>query len=128
MKMRFVLVPIALLFAAGSVVATEQVKPVSISATENTTESVVPELSKIVVLCATEDEKKFEKEWGKYVAHNDLKGAKLQETITWVSDEAAIQRHRNKRKDGDESNDEAWKAERQRMMSEIAERAMNPLR
>ncbi len=128
MKMRFVLVPIALLFAAGLVVATEKNKPVNISATENTTESVVPELSKIVVLCATEDEKKFEKEWSKYVAHNDLKGAKLQETIAWVSDEAAIQRHRNKRVHGDESNDEAWKAERQRMMSEIAERAMNPLR
>ncbi len=126
--MRFVLVPIALLFAAGLVVATEKNKPVNISATENTTESVVPELSKIVVLCATEDEKKFEKEWSKYVAHNDLKGTKLQETIAWVSDEAAIQRHRNKRMHGDESNDDAWKAERQRMMSEIAERAMNPLR
>ena len=128
MKTRLILVPIALLFAAGFVVATESIKPAHISAGENTTESVVPELSEIVVLCATEKEEKFKKEWGKYVAHNDLRGAKLQETITWVSDEAAIQRHKSKRVQGDESNDEAWKAERQKMMSEIAERAMNPLR
>jgi len=128
MKTRFMLVPIALLFAAGSVVATEKIKPVSISATENTTESVVPELSKIVVLCANDEEEKFKKEWGKYVAQNDLKGAELKETISWVSDEAAIQRHKNKRMHGDESNDEAWKAERQELMSEIAERALNPLR
>lgn len=128
MKTRFILVPMALLFATGLVAATEKIKPASISAGKNTTESVVPELSEIVVLCATDKEEKFKKEWGKYVAQNDLKGAELQETISWVSDEAAIQRHKNKRMYGDESNDEAWKAERQRMMSEIAERALNPLR
>jgi hypothetical protein len=128
MKTRFISISMALLFASGVVVATEKIKPVSISAGENTTESVVPELSEIVVLCAKDEEAKFKKEWGKYVAQNDLKGAELQKTITWVSDEAAIQRHKNKRMHGDESNDAAWKAERQKMMSEIAERAMNPLR
>ena len=128
MKTRFILVPMALLFATGLVVATEKINPVGVSAGESATESVVPELSEIVVLCATDKEKKFEKEWGKYVAHNDLKGAELQETITWVSDEAVIQRHKNKRMHGDESNDEAWKAERQKLMSDIAERALNPLR
>ena len=128
MKTRFILVPMALLFATGLVVATEKIKPVHISAGENNTESVVPELSEIVVLCAKDEEAKFKKEWGKYVAHNDLKGAELQETISWVSDEAAIQRHKNKRMHGDESNDKAWKAERQKLMSEIAERALNPLR
>ena len=128
MKTRFILVPMALLFATSLVVAGEKNKSVRISASENTTESVVPELSEIVVLCAKDEEAKFKKEWGKYVAHNDLKGAELQETITWVSDEAVIQRHKNKRMHGDESNDEAWKAERQKLMSEIAERALNPLR
>ena len=128
MKTRFILVPMALLFATGLVVATEKIKPAGISAGESTTESVVPELSEIVVLCAKDEEAKFKKEWGKYVAHNDLKGAELQETISWVSDEAVIQRHKNKRMHGDESNDEAWKAERQKLMSEIAERALNPLR
>jgi hypothetical protein len=128
MKTRFIFVPIALFLATSLVVAGEKNKSVRISAGESTTESVVPELSKIVVLCATDEEEKFEKEWSKYVAQNDLKGAELQNTITWVSNEAAIQRHKNKRMHGNESNDKAWKAERQRMMSEIAERAMNPLR
>ena len=128
MKTRFILVTIALILVAGLVVAAEKSKPDRISAGEAATESAVPELSKIVVLCATDEEEKFEKEWSKYVAQNDLKGADLQKTITWVSDEAAIQRHKNKRMHGDESNDKAWIAERQRMMSEIAERALNPLR
>jgi ribonucleotide reductase beta subunit family protein with ferritin-like domain len=128
MKKRFILVTIALILVAGLVVAGEKNKPDRISAGENTTESAVPELSKIVVLCATDEKEKFEKEWGKYVAQNDLKGAELQETITWVSDEAAMQRKQNKRMRGDESNDQAWKAERQKLMSEIARRALNPLR
>ncbi len=92
MKTRLILVIIAFIFVAGSANAGDKNKAVSISAGENTAESVVPELSKIVVLCATEKEKQFKKEWSNYVAYNDLKGDKLQETITWVSDEAATQR------------------------------------
>jgi hypothetical protein len=128
MKTRFILVTIALLLVAGPVVAAEKSKPDRISAGENATESAVPELSKIVVLCATDEEEKFVKEWGKYVAQNDLEGAELQETITWVSNEAAMQRKENRRMHGDESNDKNWKAERQKLMSEIARRALNPLR
>ena len=128
MKTRFILVTIALVFVAGFVVAAEKSKPVRASAGENTTETAVPELSKIVVLCAADEEEKFAKEWSKYVAQNDLKGAELQKTINWVSDEAAMQRNQNMRVSDDESNDKAWKAERQKMMSEIARRAMNPLR
>jgi TolA-binding protein len=128
MKKRFILVTIALILVAGFVVAAEKNKPVRALASENTAETAVPELSKIVVLCATEEEEKFEKEWSKYVAQNDLKGAELQKTITWVSDEAAMQRQQNMRVNDDESDDKAWKAERQKMMSEIARRAMNPLR
>ena len=128
MKKRFLLVTVALILVAGFVVAAEKNKPVHASAGENATETSVPELSKIVVLCATDEEEKFEKEWSKYVAQNDLKGAELQKTITWVSDEAAMQRKQNMRVNDGKSNDKAWKAERQKMMSEIARRAMNPLR
>ena len=128
MKTRFILVTIALILIAGFVVAAETSKPVRISAGENTTESVVPELAEIVVLCAMDEEEKFEKAWSKYVAQNDLKGTELQKTINWVSDEAAIQRKENKGMYGDESKDKAWKAERQKLMSELARRAMNPLR
>ena len=128
MKIRFILVVIALILVAGFVVAGEKNKPAQISAGENTTESVVPELSKIVVLCATDEKEKFEKEWSKYVAQNKLEGADLQKTISWVSDEAAMHRKKNKHMHDDENNDQAWKEERQKLMSEIARRALNPLR
>jgi len=128
MKMRFFIVTITLILVTGFVVAAEENKPAGISPSDNSSESAVPELSKIVVLCAADENDKFEKEWGKYVAHNNLKGTELQKTINWVSDEAAIHRRKNKHINGDESNDEAWKAERQKLMSEIARRAMNPLR
>jgi hypothetical protein len=128
MKMRFILVTIALILVAGFVVAGEKTRPAQIAVGDNNTESGAPELSKIVVLCATDEKEKFEKEWSKYVAQNDLEGAELQKTISWVSDEAAMQRKKNNHIQGDESNDEAWKAERQKLMSEIARRALNPLR
>ena len=124
MKTRLILVTIAFIFVADSAISAEKNKAVSISAGENTAESVVPELSEIVVLCATEKEKQFKKEWSRYVAHNDLKGNKLQETITWVSDEAASQRKHTKRMLGEENDEEAWKAEREKLMKEIARQAM----
>jgi len=128
MKMRFMLVPIALILVSGLVVAGEKNKPAQISTGEYTTESGVPELSKIVVLCATDEKEKFEKEWSKYVAQNALEGAELQKTISWVSDEAAMQRKKDMHMQGDESSDKAWKEERQKLMSEIARRVLNPLR
>ncbi len=124
MKTRLILVIIAFIFVAGSANAGDKNKAVSISAGENTAESVVPELSKIVVLCATEKEKQFKKEWSNYVAYNDLKGDKLQETITWVSDEAATQRKHTKRMLGEENDEEVWKAEREKLMNELARQAM----
>jgi hypothetical protein len=124
MKTRFILVIIALILLVGVTVASEKSMTLSVSSGESTTESVVPELSEIVVLCATEKEKKFKKEWSNYVAYNDLKGDKLQETITWVSDEAASQRKHTKRMLGEESDDEAWKAEREKLMNDIARQAM----
>jgi hypothetical protein len=124
MKTRFILMTIALFLVSGSIVAGEKSKPDRISSGESTTESVVPELADIVVLCATEEEEKFEKEWSRYVAQYDLKGVELQKTIIWVSDEAAIQRKKNRHRNGNESDDKAWKAERKNLMEELARRAM----
>ena len=121
--MRFVLVTIALFFASDSIAVEEKIKSARISSDENTTESVAPELANIVVLCAEEEEKRFEKEWSRYVAHKDLKGAELQKTINWVSDEAVVQRKKNRQKNGGDSDDKAWKEERQKLMDELARRA-----
>jgi hypothetical protein len=104
-------------------VAKEKSKPFYISSAENATESAAPELSEIVDLCAKDEEKKFGKEWSKYVIENDLKGTELKETIDWVSDEAANKRKNNKRINGKESDSEDWKEERQKLMNELARRA-----
>ncbi len=124
MKTRFIKVTIALIFVLGSAVAVENSRAGSLVAVENTRDSVVAELSEIVVLCATEKEKKFKKEWSRYVAHNDLKGASLQETISWVSDEAAMQRKHTVHSDSEENDDEVWKAEQEELMNELARQAM----
>ena len=123
MKMRYIAVTIVLIFVVGFVEAIEKTKPVYISSGGNTTESAEPELSKIVDLCAKDEEKKFEKEWSKYVIENDLKGTELQETINWVSDKAAIQRKNNKRMNGNESDSEVWEEERRKLMNALAQRA-----
>ena len=89
-----------------------------------TTDSTMPELSEIVVLCATDEKKKFEKEWGKYVAKNELKGEQLEKTIREVSDRAEA--YREKEFAGKEKN-AAWKEERRRLMSEVAEKVLAPI-
>ena len=122
MRTRFKFVAITLILVAGFVVAVEKSKPVLASTGDSTTESGVSELSEIAVLCATDENEKFEKEWGKYVTQNDLKGTELHETINWVSNEAVIERKKHRRTCGDECNDQAWKAERQKLMNEIARR------
>jgi hypothetical protein len=123
MKMRYIAVTSVLILVIGLVVAKEKSKPVYMASLENTTQSAGPELSEIVDLCAKDEEKKFEKEWSKYVIENDLKGTELQETIDWVSDEAANQRKNNKQINGKESDSEDWKEERQKLMNELARRA-----
>ncbi len=120
MKMRYIAVTSVLILVIGFVVAKEKTKPVYISLAENTTESARSELSEIVDLCAKDKENKFKNEWSKYVIENDLKGKELQETIHWISDEAAIQRKNNKQMNGKESDSEAWKKERRKLMNELA--------
>lgn len=99
----------------------------SLKAKTATRDSVAPELSKIVVLCANEQEEQFEKEWKQYVDEHELKGPELSETIAWVSKEAASQR----KKDGriaSEKDEEAWARKRSEFMRQVADRALNPAR
>jgi hypothetical protein len=123
MKTCFILVTIALILVASPIVAEEKNKLDRTPPGNSATESAVPELANIVDLCAKDEEEKFKKEWSKYVSQNDLKGAELKKTISWVSDEAIIQRKKNKHMIGDESDDEAWKAERKKLMEELARQA-----
>ena len=108
----------------------------SIAAPTEPVESVVPELAKIVVLCAQEEKKEFEREWGKYVKHHDLKGRDLQKAIKDVSDRAAT--HRDKEwgestasmnkmaASKHEAKEAKWKAERQKIMNEVARQIFEP--
>lgn len=99
-----------------------------VSSKANTADSVQPELSKIVVLCASEQEEQFEKEWRQYVNKKGLKGAELKETIAWVSEEAAAQRKKERATSEPEAADEEWIEKRRQLMTEVAERALNPAR
>jgi hypothetical protein len=126
MKSRFMLVTIALILFTSLIVAAETNKPGRVSANKNTTESVTPELTKIVVLCAADEKEKFEEAWRKYVSQNGLKGAKLKRTINWVGEEATIQRKKNRQMTGEEIDDQAWKAERKKLMDELARQVMLP--
>jgi hypothetical protein len=89
-------------------------------------ESVVPELAKIVVLCAKEEEEKFKAEWSKYVKHHDLKGRELQKTIHEVSESAAAQRNAERISAANPSDEEKWKAERRNFMNEVAREIFGP--
>lgn len=91
-------------------------------------ESVQPELSKIVVLCATEQEEQFEKEWSQYVSKKKLHGAELKQTIAWVSEEAARERKMERLESTEQMSEEDWLEKRRAFMSEVAEKALNPAR
>ena len=98
-----------------------------LSAKTATRESVTPELSKIVVLCANEQEKQFEKEWKQYVDKHELEGSELNETIAWVSKEAAHQRKQEGKLKTDKDELE-WTENRRNFMRQVADRALNPAR
>ncbi|MBT8061812.1 MAG: hypothetical protein HKO64_10170 [Xanthomonadales bacterium] len=111
----------------GHEVKAKAVSGAKLSAKTTTRESVTPELSKIVVLCANEQEKQFEKEWKQYVDKHELKGPELKETIAWVSKEAASQRKKEGKLKGDK-DEEAWAEKRREFMRQVADRALNPAR
>lgn len=89
-------------------------------------ESAVPELAKIVVLCAEEEEEKFKAEWSKYVKHHDLKDSALQKTIREVSESASAQRSAERSEIKSISDEEKWKAERRSFMNEVAREIFGP--
>lgn len=95
-----------------------------ITAEPATTESAIPELASIVVLCATEQEEKFKDEWAKYVEHNDLKGRDLQKAIRKVSNEAELYRAREKKSKLRTAEGRNWKSEQRKIMKEVAERSV----
>ena len=99
----------------------------SLKAGTATRDSVTPELSRIVVLCANEQEDRFEKEWKQYVDKHGLEGPELSETIAWVSKEAAHQR-KSVGKLKSDKDEEAWARKRSEFMRQVADRALNPAR
>ena len=150
---RILLVTISVFLFAGTALAEQQSKPAKhspewtnpndsdpgvtrvkkaatlrVASEPQATESVVPELSRIVVLCAQEEKEKFKEEWGKYVNKHDLKGAELENTINEVSDRAEIYRAKELALEEDEEESKAWKAERRRIMNEVIGKALNPVR
>lgn len=99
----------------------------SLKAKTTTRDSVAPELSKIVVLCANEQEEQFEKEWKQYVDKHELQGPELSETIAWVSKEAAHQRKTEGKLKSDK-DEKAWALKRSEFMRQVADKALNPAR
>jgi hypothetical protein len=89
-------------------------------------ESVVPELSEIVVLCAQDEKKKFEGEWARYVKHHKLEGKALEDTIKDVSDKASWHRGKEKLAMRDAKKEAQWKAGRQELMNEVARKLFEP--
>jgi hypothetical protein len=126
MKTSIIAIAISALLLTGSALAGE-IKTARLASAKpaDPVESVAPELSKIVVLCAQEKDQQFKKAWREYVDENDLNGPKLKETIAWVSEEAASQRKAAGLSTKDEK---AWAEERRKLMSEIADRALSPAR
>ena len=119
MKPFLMLLALSLLPVSGNLVAAPQ-----ITTAAETTESVVPELASIVVLCATEKEKEFKEEWGKYVSHHDLKGRELNKTIRQISNDAELYRARKKKSNLRSAEGRNWKSAQRIVMKEVAERSM----
>lgn len=99
----------------------------TLTQSDSPAESVTPELANIVVLCATEQEEKFEREWRRYVDKHELQGVELAETIAWVSEEAASRRHKDHPEKGDKEKKD-WADKRRAFMNEVANRALVPAR
>ena len=115
---------LAFLLICGGLISGVAQAQDQITTAAETTESVIPELAGIVVLCATEQEKKFKEEWAKYVAHNDLKGRELQKTIKQVSNDAELYRAKKKKSKRRTAEGRNWKSE-QRKNHEGSGRALS---
>jgi len=127
MRTRLTLLAITLFLVTDVSMTVEARMPERLATGLDASKAATTELSEIVDLCAEEKEEKFQDKWSTYVAQNDLKGNQLQDTIDWVSSEAAIQRESHNGKHGNKKDLEAWKAKRKKLMAEIARKAMNPV-
>ena len=127
MRIHFILLTFVLFLVTDVSMAIEAPMPERLVADLDKSKAAATGLSEIVDLCAKEQEEKFQKKWRTYVTQNGLKGAELEDTIDWVSSEAALQRESHKGTNGDKKADEAWKAKRKKLMAEIARKAMNPV-
>ena len=123
MNMPLKLFTFALLLIPGVLLTGALHAQTVMSAKPSTTESVVPELASIVVLCATEQEEKFKEEWAAYVKQNKLEGAELKKAIRKISNEAELYRAREKKSRLRTAEGRNWKAEQQKIMREVAERS-----
>lgn len=84
-------------------------------------ESVVPELERIVVLCAHDLKKtEFDKAWSEYVAAHKLKGKELNQTIRMVISKAVEQRNQTAGLFANEEETKAWRKSRRQQMHQAA--------
>ena len=115
----------ALFLIAGTV----PVAPAQFSASGNPTQSTIPELASIVVLCANDSQSSFfKREWGAYVGAKNLQGLDLERTISYVIDEARVQRATKFRVSRGSEADRDWERSARRTMNSAARRAQNAKR
>ena len=89
---------------------------------EQATESVVPELASIVVLCATDPQSpEFEQSWSAYLREHRPQGNELNQLINQVLREAEAHRSRDARMTAG-ATDETWKKQSRMTMRAIAGR------
>ena len=84
-------------------------------------DSVADDLQKIVVLCAADhDSPEFRRAWSAYVRSHDLQGARLDQTIQRVVNEAYRYRRESGRSDGDRLVSPEWKNEASKSMHDTS--------
>ena len=111
------------------IVGTVPVAPAQFSAPGNPTQSTIPELAGIVVLCAFDSRSaEFKREWRTYVGANNLKGTDLERTISYVIEEARAQRAIKFRVSRGNGEDRDWERSTRRTMNSAARRAHNAKR
>ena len=88
--------------------------------------SAIPELAGIVVLCATDAQSsQFKRDWGAYVGANNLKGLDLERTVTYVIDEARVQRALKFRVSTGSREEADWERSARKTMNSVARRTHN---
>ena len=108
-----------ILFAAYAPVISAQ-----FSASGNPTQTNIPELAGIVVLCANDSQSsRFKREWGAYVRANNLSGVDLERIMSYVIEEARAQRALKYRVSRGSGQDRDWERGARKSMNSAARRA-----